>query len=81
MPLYTFKSNKTGEEWDGVMSYTKLEAYYKEFDCQQVLGVTEVISQTGDIHSKTSDAFKDKMKEIHKVAGRNSNMYNGTRHD
>ena len=74
MPLYTFKSNKTGEEWDGVMSYKKLDEYYKEHDCQQVLTATKIISEFGDVHSKTSDGFKDRMKQIHKTAGRNSLM-------
>ena len=81
MPIYTFKSNKTGKEWDEVMSFTKLDEYYKEHDCQQVFySMPEVVSTTGDIHSKTSHEFQDRMKDIHKTAGRNSKMYDGTKH-
>ena len=43
MPTYTFKSNKTGKEWDDMMSHTKLDAYYKEHDCTQIIGVAQQI--------------------------------------
>ena len=76
MPTYTFKSNKTGKEWDDTMSWKKLDEYYKEHDCEQVINkMAEVISTTGDVHSKTTHEFQDRMKDIHKMAGRNSKMY------
>ena len=76
MPIYTFKSNKTGKEWDDTMSWKKLDEYYKEHNCQQVINkMAEVISTTGDVHSKTTHEFQDRMKDIHKMAGRNSKMY------
>ena len=74
MPIYTFKSNTSDKEWDDIMSYTKLDEYYKEHDCRQVLSATKIISESGDVHSKTSDGFKDRMKQIHKAAGRRSLM-------
>jgi len=80
MPTYQFQSNKTGEEWEDTMSWKKLDEYYKKHDCQQVFySMAEVISTTGDVHSKTTDEFKDKMKDIHKTAGRRSQMYKGTK--
>ena len=80
MPTYQFQSNKTGEEWEDTMSWKKLEEYYKEHDCQQVFhSMAEVISTTGDVHSKTTDEFKDKMKDIHKAAGPKSQMFKGPR--
>ena len=51
MPTYTFKSNKTGKEWDDTMSWKDLEGYYKEHDCQQIFTtMPEVVSTTGDVH-------------------------------
>jgi len=81
MPVYQFKSNETDEEWEDVMSFTKLDEYYKKHNCQQVFySMPDLISSTGDITSHTTDAFKDRMKDIHKAAGRRSNMYGGTKH-
>ena len=80
MPTYTFKSNKTGKEWDDTIKIAELEGYYKEHDCEQIFTtMPEVVSTTGDVHSKTTDEFKDKMKDIHKAAGRRSQMYKGTK--
>ena len=80
MPTYTFKSNKTGKEWDDTMSWKDLEGYYKEHDCQQIFTtMPEVVSTTGDVHSKTTHEFQDRMKDIHKTAGRKSQMFKGPR--
>ena len=80
MPTYQFQSNKTGEEWEDTMSWKKLDEYYKKHDCQQVFYSTpEVVSTTGDVHSKTTHEFQDRMKDIHKTAGRKSQMYKGPR--
>jgi len=70
MPTYTFKSNTTGEEWDDEMSYTKLDAYYKKHNCDQVIGPTTVISGTGEMRLKTDEGFKDRMREIKKAVGK-----------
>jgi len=80
MPTYTFKSNKTGKEWDDNIKIAELDSYYKEHDCEQVFNsMAEVISTTGDVHSKTTHEFQDRMKDIHKTAGRRSQMYKGPR--
>ena len=81
MPTYTFKSNKTGKEWDDTIKIAELEGYYKEHDCEQIFTtMPEVVSTTGDVHSKTTHEFQDRMKDIHKTAGRHSRMYKGTKH-
>jgi len=79
MPTYTFKSNKTGKEWDDTMSYTKLDDYYKEHDCQQVIGIPQQIISHGEIKLKTDDGFNDRLKEIKKTAGRNSTISDSIR--
>ena len=78
MPTYTFKSNKTGKEWDDTIRIAELDAYYIEHDCDQVIGApTTLYHGVIDVHSRTTDEFKDKMKDIHKAAGRNSRMVKG----
>jgi hypothetical protein len=74
MPTYTFKNKKTGKVWDDEMSYTQLDAYYKKHNCDQILGVSNTISGTGDVYSKTNEGFKDRMREIKKMAGKNSTI-------
>ncbi len=74
MPTYTFKSNETDEVWEDVMSHTKLEAYYKEHNCEQVIGVPTTIQGRGEGRLKTTDAFNDRLKEMHKKAGKKSTM-------
>ena len=77
MPTYTFKSKETGKEWDDIISHKDLDAYYTEHNCTQLIGVSTTVASIGDVQGKTSDAFKDRMKDIHKLAGRNSRMYKG----
>ena len=74
MPTYRFKNKTTGEEWEEMMSHTKLDAYYKEHNCDQVIGAVKVISGHGENRLKHSDGFNDRLKEIHKTAGRHSTM-------
>ena len=82
MPTYTFKSKDTNKEWEDTMSYTKLDEYYIELNCEQVFyTMQQVVSHTGDVQSKTTDEFKDRMKDIHKTAGHFSQMYKGNTKD
>ena len=74
MPTYQFRSNKTGEEWTKAMSWKELDQYYIDNDCRQVIGVPQTISGHGEGRLKTTDAFNDRLKEIHKKAGRYSTM-------
>ena len=74
MPTYQFRSNKTGEEWTKAMSWKELDQYYIDNDCQQVIGTPNTISHTGEARHKHSNDFNDKLKEIHKKAGRHSTM-------
>ncbi len=74
MPTYQFRSNKTGKEWTKAMSYKELDQYYIDNDCQQVIGVPQTISSHGEDRLKTTDTFNDRLKEMHKHAGRHSTM-------
>ena len=74
MPTYKFKNKTTGVEWDKFMKISELDDYVKENDCSIVIGTPQIISGTGDIRHKHSDGFNDRLKEIHKHAGRHSTM-------
>tara|TARA_B100000809_G_C14925765_1_gene455072 strand:+ start:552 stop:791 length:240 start_codon:yes stop_codon:yes gene_type:complete len=76
MPTYTFKSNKTGKEWDDVIKIAELDAYYIEHDCEQVIGGPTIIMGVGEGRLKTTDHFNDRMKEIKKKAGPHSTIGN-----
>ena len=70
MPTYRFKNKTTGEEWEEMMSHSKLDAYYKEHNCDQVIQAPQIISGHGEARLKTTDAFNDNLKEIKKKAGK-----------
>jgi hypothetical protein len=74
MPTYTFKSKKTGKEWDDTIRIAELDAYYIEHDCDQVIGAVKIISGHGEGRLKTTDAFNDRLKEIKKKAGKHSTI-------
>lgn len=70
MPIYDFRHNETGEEWNELMSWKDKDAYCKEHNCMQViLSAPTVVRGVGDLYSKTDNEFKDRMKEIKKAAG------------
>ena len=61
MPTYTFRNKEN----------------YIDNNCTQLIGAPTTIASHGDVHSKTTDAFKDRMKDIHKTAGHFSRMNKG----
>ena len=77
MPTYTFRNKENGMEWDDTMSHKDLDQYYIDNNCTQMIGAPTTVASIGDVHSKTTDAFKDRMKDIHKLAGRGSRMNKG----
>ena len=74
MPTYTFKSKKTGKEWDDTIRIAELDAYYIEHDCDQVIGAVKIISGHGEGRLKTDEGFKDRMRDMHKRAGKHSKI-------
>jgi len=74
MPTYTFKNKTTGVEWDKFMKISELDDYVKENDCTIQVGTPQIISGTGEARLKNSDGWNDKMKEMHKRAGKRSTM-------
>ena len=74
MPTYTFKNKTTGVEWDKFMKISELDDYVKENNCTIQVGTPQIISGTGEARLKNSDGWNDKMKEMHKKAGKRSTM-------
>ena len=74
MPTYQFKNKTTGVEWEKEMKIAELDDYVKENDCSIVVSAPQIISGRGEGRLKTTDAFNDRLKEIHKKAGRHSTM-------
>jgi len=70
MPIYEFKHNETGEIWTETMSYDDKDSYMEERNCSSYFSTfPSVISGLGDVHSKTDDNFKERMKQMKKGAG------------
>ena len=74
MPTYRFKNKTTGVEWEKEMKISELDDYVKENDCSIVVSAPQIISGRGSLRSKHSDGFNDRLKEIHKGAGKHSTM-------
>jgi hypothetical protein len=74
MPIYIFKNKTTGVEWEKEIKMSELDDYKKENNCSTVIVSPNIISQHGEGRLKTTDNFNDRLKEIHKYAGRNSTM-------
>ena len=74
MPTYQFKNKTTGVEWNKEMKIAELDDYVKENDCSIVVSAPQIISGRGELRHKHSDGFNDKLKEIHKRAGKKSTM-------
>ncbi len=74
MPTYQFRNKTTGVEWEKEMKMSELDDYKKENDCSIVVSAPQIISGHGEGRLKTTDAFNDRLKEMHKHAGRHSTM-------
>ena len=74
MPTYKFKNKTTGVEWEKEMKMSELDDYVKENDCSIIISAPQIISGRGELRHKHSDGFNDRLKEIHKTAGKHSTM-------
>ena len=74
MPTYRFKNKITGVEWEKEMKIAELDDYVKENDCSIVVQAPQIISGHGEGRLKTTSEFNDRMKDMHKSAGRHSTM-------
>ena len=70
MPTYTLRNKKTHESFDVFCNYKELqEKLDSNPELIHVLSFPKVITQQGSLLSKTSDGWKDHLKEIKKASG------------
>ena len=75
MPNYTLRNIKTKESFIVTCSYTELQKMLEEDkDLVQMLVTPTVIGGTGSLLSKTSDGWKDHLKEIKKGSGKGNTI-------
>ena len=76
MPTYTLKNKTTGEIFNtDIMTYSELETMLaSDNNLEKVLTAPKIVGMTGMVINRTPDAFKDKLKEIKKKAGKNSTI-------
>ena len=66
MPTYTVKNTKTNETYDVFCKYSELQELLKVDGVEQVLSTPLIVTGTGSLLSKTSDGWKDTLKQIKK---------------
>jgi len=75
MPLYDFKHNETGTIHQATMPYAEKDAYMEEHNLSSIfLTMPSVIGDTKEVHSRTTDDFKERMGQIKKGAGRDNTL-------
>ena len=75
MPNYTLRNIKTKESFIVTCSYVELQKKLEEnHDLVQMLVTPTIIGGTGSLLSKTSDGWKDHLKEIKKGSGKGNTI-------
>lgn len=75
MPLYTFRNNKTGEQWTESMSIKNMEELTKEgSDISTIIYSPRIVSGVGSIQSKTDDGWKETLQKIQSGSGRSNTI-------
>ena len=76
MPSYTVKNKTTGEIFKtDIIRYTELEKMLaSDKNLEMVLTAPKIVGMRGSVVSKTSDLYKDKLKEIKKKAGKDNTI-------
>jgi len=75
MPNYTLRNIKTKESFIVTCSYVELQKKLEEdHNLVQMLITPAVIGGSGSLLSKTSDGWKDHLKEIKKASGKGNTI-------
>jgi putative FmdB family regulatory protein len=82
MPLYSYKCGSCGHEFSEVLKIddrkTPCESNCPDCETQgqieMVVSSPRIVAGVGNLHSKVSNNFRDRLKEIHKAAGRHSTI-------
>ena len=74
MPVYTV-INKTNQEHTEVFcSWNELQEMLKDDNLTQALSLPKIVHDTGSLLARTSDGWKDHLKEIKKGSGRRNTI-------
>ena len=78
VPKYTLKkyidSTREYVEWDIECRSDEVQGICDEYKAERVLKFPGIVSQQGSLLSKTSDGWKDTLKEIKKSSARNNTI-------
>lgn len=75
MPTYTLENKDTGEQKDVLMSYDELQQHLIDnLDWFRVIKAPALVTQTGNTINRTSDDWKDLMKNIKKGSGKGNTI-------
>lgn len=82
MPLYSFKCEACGEEFDDVRTIDDRNKPLEEAcpNCgesgriQRQLSSARIVSGVGDFRRKVPDVFKDRLREIKKMSGKDNKI-------
>jgi len=74
MPVYTV-INKTSQEHTEVFcSWNELQEMLKDDNLTQALSLPKIVHDAGSLLARTSDGWKDHLKEIKKGSGRDNTI-------
>ena len=75
MPTYKLRNKKTHEITEVFCTWSELQKMLDEnLDLVQMLTTPKIIGMQGSVVSKTSNLYKDKLKEIKKKSGKNNTI-------
>ena len=76
MPLYDLRNTETSEIKEVNMSYASLQEYLEENPQWKLIHKKsmKIVSESGDMFSKTPDSWRDLAKSIKKGSGRNNTI-------
>jgi hypothetical protein len=70
MPTYDLRNTKTGEIEEHLVSISKKEDMIESGEWEHVHSSSNIVSSTGDLHSKTSRDWNNHLSNIKKTSGR-----------
>ena len=74
MPVYTVINKTTKEHTEVFCSWNELQEMLKDNNLTQALALPKIVHDTGSLLARTSDGWKDHLKEIKKGSGRSNTI-------
>ena len=74
MPTYTLLNTETDEMSETFCSWSELQEMLKDDNLTQALSLPKIVHDTGSLLARTSDGWKDHLKEIKKGSGRSNTI-------